>query len=191
MLEILKNIDIQLFSFLNSLNSPFWDTVMLWITYKYTWIPFYAFLLYLIIKKFKWHSIFILLAVVLLIFMSDKISVFFKNYFERPRPCHEPLLEGLVHTVKNKCGGAYGFVSSHAANSFALASFITLIMGKRIKYFGYAMIFWALLVSYSRIYLGVHYPADILGGAALGILIGFFVYFLLKRFDLIEKKNRT
>lgn len=185
MLEYLNNLDTQLFTFLNGINSPFMDTVMFWISHKYTWVPLYAFFLYLIIKTYKWKSIFIILGVVLLIFMSDKISVFFKDYFERFRPCHEPSLEGLVHIVKNKCGGKFGFVSSHAANSFALATFLSLIFKGKIKYFPIILIAWASIVAYSRVYLGVHYPGDIICGALLGTGIAFFVYFVLKRFDLI------
>ena len=126
----------------------------------------------------------IILLVVVLIFLSDWTSVhLFKNIFQRLRPCHNPDIAQLVHLVNNHCGGQYGFVSSHAANVFALAGYTLLIIKNR--YFTIGIIFWAILVGYSRIYLGVHYPGDILGGAALGFGIGILVYWLYR---LLGKK---
>ena len=120
--------------------------------------------------------------------MGDRISVMaFKDVFQRFRPCHNPDIANLVHLVDG-CGGKFGFVSSHAANSFALALFTGLLLRKHYKYILPIMLFWAALVSYSRIYVGVHYPGDILGGAILGTVIGIFVYWLMKivnkRFNL-------
>lgn len=120
--------------------------------------------------------------------MGDRISVMaFKDVFQRFRPCHNPDIASLVHLVDG-CGGKFGFVSSHAANSFALALFTGLLLRKHYKYILPIMLFWAALVSYSRIYVGVHYPGDILGGAILGTVIGIFVYWLMKivnkRFNL-------
>lgn len=179
MLETLKQIDTSLFLFFNGIHSPFWDTVMWHISGKWEWIPLYAFLLYLIIKKYKMKAVWVVLAIVLVITLADQISVkLFKFQFERLRPCHNPEIQHLVHIVNNKCGGKFGFVSSHATNSFALAMFLSSLFRKRV--FGCLIFFWAAVVSYSRIYLGVHYPGDILGGALLGILIGWGVYLLLK-----------
>jgi undecaprenyl-diphosphatase len=106
----------------------------------------------------------------------------FKDTFQRLRPCHEPVLEGLVHIVKGKCGGMYGFVSSHAANCF----YATVISGLfvRKKWFSISMICWAALISYSRIYLGVHYPGDVICGATFGALVGWGVFILYEITDV-------
>jgi undecaprenyl-diphosphatase len=181
--ETIQNIDQELFLFLNGLHNSFFDFVMYWVSDKFIWIPMYAWFIYLIIKKYKWQSILILILVALMITMSDQITVFFKNYFERPRPCHDEHIGHLVHTVKNACGGPYGFMSGHAASSFSLAVFLIPIIGTRFRYFKLFLILWAIVVAYSRVYLGVHYPADIICGAILGILLGFLfskLFFILK-----------
>lgn len=129
----------------------------------------------------------VLISVVILILLSDQVSVhLFKNYFERYRPCHNENIKHLVHLVNNYCGGQFGFISSHAANTFALATFLSLIFRK--KNFTFLILIWAALGSYSRIYLGVHYPSDIIVGVALGCAIGVIVYRLFK---FAEKKLTT
>lgn len=118
----------------------------------------------------------VVLAAVLVIVLSDQISVHaFKYVFLRYRPCHNLHLQAQVH-LNDGCGGTYGFISSHAANTFALATFLSLLFKDKIKYFGIAIFIWAAFVSYSRIYNGVHYPADVAVGAIVGMGIGITVF---------------
>ncbi|MCW8898399.1 MAG: phosphatase PAP2 family protein [Flavobacteriales bacterium] len=182
-IEFLKDIDTQLFLFLNGIHSPFFDVVFEYFSGKFFWIPLYALLFVIAILKLKWRIIYFTLAVVALIFLSDKISVYwFKDVFMRYRPCHNLDISHLVHLVDG-CGGKYGFVSSHAANTFALATYLGIILKKHFPKMLLWMLIWAAVVSYSRIYLGVHYPADIAVGGILGIVIGLLVAFSLKKLN--------
>ena len=174
-INILNELDTKSFLVLNELHNNFWDFVMYWVSYKYTWIPLYIWLIWIVIREFKYKSIIIILTIIVIITASDQGSVhLFKNNFERLRPCHEPDLAGIVHTVKDKCGGSFGFISSHASNVFALAVFLTPFIRRRYRFFPLFIFSWAVIVSYSRIYLGVHYPGDIIGGAIFGAIIGYF-----------------
>lgn len=174
MIETLKQLDRQATLWLNDLHNPFFDDVMYWISDKWIWVPFYAFLVVLMILKLRKNSIIALIAIGILITLSDQLSVhMFKEVFERFRPCREgsPIHE-MIHIVRGHCGGKYGFISSHATNTFALAMFLSKIIGKYFRYFTPLIILWAAVVSYSRVYLGVHYLGDILGGAIFGSLLG-------------------
>lgn len=179
MLEFLINIDKQLFLFLNGLHSSSFDHIMWWISGKTTWWPFYLALLAFLTWKHKWQMVPLVIFIALSVTVTDQTSVhLIKEVFERLRPCHETELQGLVHIVNNKCGGQFGFVSSHAANSFGIAMLLSLVVRK--KWFWAVMFTWAALVSYSRVYLGVHYPADIFGGALLGTLCGWLLFLLFR-----------
>ena len=173
----IKDFDTELFLFLNSKHNDFFDVVMYWVSDKFFWIPLYLFLLFLAYKQVGKRIWLMVLAAALLILLSDQISVHaFKNVFLRLRPCHNLLLQSKVHLLNGYCGGMYGFVSSHAANTFALATFLSLFFRGKFNYFGILIFSWAALNCYSRIYSGVHYPADVAVGAILGMGIGIVVF---------------
>ncbi|MFC2188369.1 phosphatase PAP2 family protein [Fulvivirgaceae bacterium LMO-SS25] len=190
LIEKLAELDQQLFLFLNGINSPIWDTIFHTISGKLIWVPLYLFLAYKLWQLYGTRVfIYVALLLGLMITLSDFVaSGIFKPFFERLRPCYEPSLEGLVHNPFG-CGGRYGFVSSHASNSFAVAGFLWLAFRKLNAKYGYLFI-WALVVAYSRVYLGVHYPADILVGGIIGLLSALFVYWLLTLImqKLVKKK---
>ena len=180
MLEYLKNIDEALFLYLNGMHNNFFDFLMHWITMQETWYPFYLLLASWIIWKYKRKGIPVILILIISIVISDQFtSAFMKPFFERLRPCHDPQIGTLVHVV-DACGGLYGFASSHASNSFALATLLYLFFRSNYRYTSIFFI-WATLVSYSRIYVGVHYPGDIITGAMIGILIAWILYYLYVR----------
>ena len=175
-LQNILEIDKELFLFLNSLHNSFWDTIMLMVTRKETWIPFFVIILFFIIKNYRSKALLVILFLAFTILVSDQLSVLLKDNIQRFRPVHDPVIGPLVHNVLRK-GSQYGFVSSHAANGFAIFAFTASIFMNRNYWF--LLLFWAILFSYSRIYSGVHYPLDILGGAVLGWLIGIGGYKLL------------
>lgn len=183
----IKKLDTELFLFCNGEHTPFFDTIMAAASGKYTWIPLYLFLLFLVFRFVGKRTWLVALTVVLLILASDQLSVhLFKNVFLRYRPCHNLLIKDIIH-LNGGCGGTYGFISSHAANTFALAMFLTLFFKNRINYFGVYIFMWAGFVSYSRVYNGVHYPADIAVGALLGMTIGWLIY---KLYLCVNRKLR-
>ncbi|MEZ4722320.1 MAG: phosphatase PAP2 family protein [Flavobacteriales bacterium] len=174
MIETLIQLDHALTITINHFHAPWLDALMELISGKFTWIPLYALLLFLMYRKLGWKvliaaAIFIALSILL----SDQISVAFKNSFERLRPCHHPELSELLHLAAG-CGGKFGFVSSHAANTMALAIFVSMMMRK--NWVSLLMLSYAILNSYSRVYLGKHYVADVVGGMMLGALIGYGMY---------------
>ena len=177
---MLNDLDHQLFLFLNGLHVDWLDPVMTFISSEKGWIPFYAVLLFLVFYKYRWKGLWVLLGVIVVITLSDQISAHvFKPIFHRLRPCYDPLIEDMVHLPKGKPGGHYGFISSHAANTFALASFIYMTMRKHYSKIGWLMFIWATLVAYSRIYMGVHFPGDVICGAAVGMILGFGIGYLV------------
>ena len=123
--------------------------------------------------------------IALLITLSDQGSVLIKIFFQRYRPCHNGIIADIVHLVKGKCGGQYSFVSSHASNCFAFAIFAGLLLKRKLKRVFIPLVLWASLISYSRIYLGSHYPADVFGGALLGIVLG---YLMVKMYSYFQTK---
>lgn len=181
MIESLNRLDTQLFLILNGLHTPFWDGVMEFASGKLTWFPLYIVLLLLLWRKCGRQVIWWLLAVAVVVLLVDQISSsLIKPTVERLRPTHNPEIAHLVHIVNGYRGGLYGFVSSHAGNTFGVAVLLALVLGNRWGWIG--LMLWAALVSYSRIYLGVHYPGDVLCGALLGVAVAVSVYQIARRF---------
>ena len=174
MMEELLQIDKELFLFLNNLGNENWDWFWVFMTGKYTQIPVYAVLLYLIYRNLGWKGTVITVVLVAgLITCTDQLANVFKDHFERLRPCNEDFEQPIRLLVG--CG-KYGFFSAHAASSFALAFYIGLILKPYHRFIVITLLFWAALVSYSRIYVGVHYPGDTLMGMFMGSMIGVVFY---------------
>ncbi|KPM50004.1 phosphatase PAP2 family protein [Jiulongibacter sediminis] len=186
-MESLGHIDLELFRILNGLHSPFFDTLMSWITARLTWVPLYLFIIFYLIKSFGWKQggVYILYLIAVVSLADHVTSGWMKPAFERLRPCQNQSLSDWIHVVGG-CGGKYGFASSHAANSFALACGLCMILTSK-KWLWWAMFIWAIIVSYSRIYVGVHYPGDVIAGAFIGIFISLLLNYLLTTTKL---KNR-
>ena len=176
-MDFLLDNDIALLIYLNNLGTVQWDGFWLFISNKYSAIPLYFFLLFLSYKKLGLkRTLVLLLVIVILITASDQTSNLFKNYFKRLRPCHDESIAHLVRLVQARCGGLYAFFSAHASNSMAVAVFFGLLLKKRFKYLFYILLIWAIMVSYSRIYLGVHFPLDVFTGMTIGAIYALLFY---------------
>lgn len=179
--------DRELLLYLNNLGDTPFDQFWILISEKWIWIPLYVIFLYFLYKNFKLKSVlYILLFVVIGITVSDQVSGIFKYGVARLRPCNDPGLQPFMRIVK--CGGPFGFYSAHASNTFFLASYLGLLLKNKIKWFPYFIVFWAAVVSYSRVYLGVHFPLDIFVGAFAGSLFGWVFYLIVKK---IIAKHQT
>lgn len=190
MYELLE-LDKKILLWLNSFHSPGADSVMILMTKTIFWLPLYIVLAYLLFKRFKVEGWFVLAAAGLSILLADQItSGFMKPFFARLRPSQEPDLVGLIHLVNGYKGGLYGFASSHAANTFAIAFLIWRVF-KDISPWTALLFLWAFVMSYTRIYLGVHYPGDILVGALVGILSGWFGFTFLQWLSAKWRKRKT
>lgn len=172
MIDGLVQLDHHLFLLLNGAHSGFGDAFFALFTAREIWIPFYLTLLILLIKKYQRQAILVVLTLIVAIVLADQLSGLLKAVVQRPRPTHDPMTSPVVHNPLIGSGGAYGFVSSHAANAFALALFIGKLIRRKSIWF--LMLTWAFLTAYSRIYTGVHFPLDVLAGGILGGFLGWF-----------------
>ena len=193
MLEQLLQLDHELFLYLNGLGTETWDSFWMFYTDKKHWIPFYALLAYLMYKRL--NSKMFILTVIVIVFMvtfTDQVTNLFKHGFERFRPCHNADLIDHMRLVKSWCGGQFGYFSGHASNSMAVAVFTGFLLRDRFKYLIFILLFWAALMGYSRIYIGVHFPLDVVSGFAFGALSGYGFYkldkYLQKRFIYNKEK---
>ncbi len=173
MLEQLLHYDTELFLFLNNLGSEAYDGIWRIISEKYSSIPLYALLLYLIYRQFHWKTTLLILTLVaVMITCTDQLANLFKYVlFQRPRPCRVEALQEQMRFVADTCG-RYGYFSAHAASSMALAVFVGLLLKSTYRWIPFLLLLWAAVVAYSRIYLGVHYPLDIITGMSIGAIIG-------------------
>lgn len=173
-------MDHEAFLAINGWHSPFWDAIMWQVSDLITWIPLYVFFLFLIQRRNGWRGLWIAVPVIaLMIFLTDTGSVMlFKNTVQRLRPSHVDEWSGSIHLLIGSDGqpyrgGQFGFVSAHASNHFGIAIFMAGILVGLRKWITPALIIWASIISYSRVYLGVHYPGDVVVGALYGGIIGF------------------
>lgn len=186
MLEELLQFDKELFLYLNGLGNASWDTFWQFISNKFSAIPLYLFLLIVSYQKLgAKRTVLLVVSVALLITVSDQLSNFFKYGVARLRPCRDEEIANIMRLVKSYCGGKYGYFSAHASNSFAIAIFFGSMLRDKIRFFAFFLIIWATLVAYSRIYIGVHFPLDVITGAGIGTLLG---WIFVKLFIFADRK---
>ena len=187
MLEFITNIDTRLTLFLNGSDSEMLDAIAVTATKTGTWIPLGIVLLYVLMRMKNWkNALLVILCVAIAITLADQMaSGIFKPLVARLRPSHTPELQGVIDLVGDYRGGRYGFFSSHAANTCAVAVFLSLLFRKRV--FTVAICSWAMVNSWTRLYLGVHYVGDITVGLMWGAFVGWMV-FRLYRFLTLKVK---
>jgi undecaprenyl-diphosphatase len=190
MLDQLIEFDRSLLLYLNNLGAPLWDGFWLVVTNKLTFVPLYLVLIILIVttKRLTTKEVVVLVFTIAgMILFTDQITNLFKFTFERLRPCAQ---EGVLEYIRQgKCRG-YGFFSGHSSNSMATAIFTGLMLRPIYRKLIYYMIVWSIVVAYSRIYLGLHYPLDILCGLTFGVLSGCLFYSVFKRLRTLFVKTQ-
>jgi len=179
-MDWLELLDKNLLLFINGHHSASGDFVFYWASSRAVSIPFYILFIAIAFREFNMTFLKLAVAVGLLILFSDQLSVFIKDHVMRYRPCHNKDLAGMIRTIDG-CGGLYGFVSSHAANCMALSVFLAGIARRRWSAGTAVLVAWTLLVSYSRVYLGRHYPSDVAAGWLLGLALAAIFLYLYRK----------
>ncbi len=189
MMENFLNLDREFLIYLNNLGSNNWDFLWLTLTNKFTYSAFFLFVIYLIFKNFSIkQSLFILLSIAMLILLTDQFTNLIKDSFQRLRPCRDETLNFLLRSIEVRCG-KYGFFSAHASNSIAVSVFLfKLFNNNNYTALNYFLLLWVIVFSYSRIYLGVHYPLDIIFGLIVGFVFGILSYKIVEKLILIRGK---
>jgi undecaprenyl-diphosphatase len=184
MLEKILSLDTELFVYLNGLGSETYDGFWLMITKQYNWIPLFLFLLYLIYSKLGTkQTLYLLLFVAILLVFTDQTANLFKNGVQRVRPCNNTEINSFIRIVQSR--NSFSFFSGHATSSMAVATFLYLIFKRNFKYF-WLLFLWPLIFAYSRIYLGLHYPLDIVSGYLCGAI---FAFLMFKFYKIVQKRN--
>jgi undecaprenyl-diphosphatase len=184
MFEALKKIDEQLLLWGNSFHTDFLDPIMYHLTEFWFWIPLFAWWIFELYKLYGKRLKAILIYAIILVITTDQLANLIKNLIKRYRPTHNLIIQNEVHTVNNYLGGMFGFVSSHAANVSAIAVFVFLfIRNSNNRLFKITLFFWAIFICYTRIYLGVHYPLDLISGALLGTIVAILCYKIYYRYN--------
>lgn len=185
-MDFFSTIDSRLFLFLNGLHSDGLDGVMTTLTEMWVWLPLYFLLVYWTVRQYGKRCWWVFLAVALVVLCTDQLSAHvFKPVFQRLRPCYNPDFQDVIHLPKGLAGGKFGFVSSHAANTFGVATFLTYALRRYRPWQAVVLFAWAVFASYTRIYIGYHYPGDIICGAIMGVLVGMVLW---KLFQIVQRK---
>ncbi len=184
----LIQLDVKLFLYLNGQGTEMWDGFWNFVTHRYTWFPVYFLLLYLVYRLSSWKGLiyYVIVISLLILFVDQTTYYWFKAVFQRPRPSHNADIADLIR-ITGSPGGRWGFISAHASNTFAIAVFLGYQFKKVFRYSAIILTLWALFISYSRIYVGVHYPADLIFGALWGASVAYVFLWILNITKLNDK----